>query len=597
MIRSLSARLATVVAVGSLFAASFTFAVDPAFAAPVTEKAVVSMASASAANALPTAAAIQVSWGAVPHAIAYVVTLSQGATVVSSRTVDYISGADTYKATFGSLSGGVSYSAMVKSQGDSVTNFSNSDSVSWTAQSVSGSPGIVSSTAKKASVDLVWTAPASTGGSPVTSYTISASNLATPVIVTAPATTKTISSLVAGTPYTFTIVANNANGASQPSQFDLATVLSAPGSPTITAAPVLTSSTLTTSWTAPTDLGGDSTSFGYYVTLYKDNTAVGDPVLEATTTHDFALTDSGSYTFKVAAKNSIGTGAQSSASSAVTYTAPTSITVPGAPSAPTTSLSSSTLSVSWRTPSDNGGAAISGYTVKLFKDTVLSSTSADLTDTTKNFTLTATGSYTVTVSAKNSAGYGSYSSASTAVSFTASGGGTGGGGTSPTATPTPTPSTSTSATPTPSSSSAPVATPTPSSGPAPSQTPQPTQSSTASTKVLAPGITQYSNKQTPGELLPKVSKPTTKVATAPSINVPAGKVFAPVVKSLPKSSPVTATLIIDGVKYPLGKFKTSASGSVQLPGLNLKKAGTYVIALKDANGVTYYVKVVVKPKK
>ena len=606
MVRSISARLATVIAVGSLFAASFTVAVDPAFAAAVTDKAVVSMASASAANALPTAAAIQVSWPSVPNAVAYVVTLSQGATVVSSQTISVISGADKYQTTFGSLSGGVSYSATVKSQGDSVSNFSTSDSVALVAQSGSDKPGIVSSTAKKASVDLVWSAPASTGGSAVTSYTISATNLATPVVVTAPATTKTISSLVAGTPYTFTIVANNANGASQPSQFDLATVLSAPGVPTITSAPVLTSSTLTTSWTAPTDLGGDSTSFGYYVTLYKDNTAVGDPVLEATTTHDFALTDSGSYTFKVAAKNSIGTGAQTSASSAVTYTAPTTITVPGAPTAPTTSLSSSTLSVSWRAPSDNGGSAITGYTVKLFKDTVLSSTSADLTDTSKSFTLTATGSYTVTVSAKNSAGYGSYSSASAAVAFTASGGGTGGGGTggggtgggtTPTPTPTPTPSASTSATPTPSSSSAPVATPTPSSAPAPSQTPQPTQSPSASTKVLAPGITQYSNKQISGELLPKVSKPTTKVATAPSINVPVGKVFAPVVKSLPKSSAITATLIINGVKYPLGKFKTNANGSVQLSGLNLKKAGTYVIALKDANGVTYYVKVVVKPKK
>ena len=593
MKRSISARLTTAIAIGSILASSFTFAVEPAFAADVTVKAVVGMASASGADTSPTTAAIQVSWDAVPNAFAYVVTLSQGATVVSSQTISIIDGAKNYKTTFGSLSGGVSYSAVIKAQADLGFASTTSDSVALVAQSVSDKPGIVSSTAKKASVDLVWTAPTSTGGSTITSYTISATNLVTPLVVTAPATSATVSGLVAGTPYTFTIVANNSNGASVPSQFAQATVLSAPGAPTITAAPVLTSSTLGTSWTAPTDLGGDSTPLTYYATLYKGGVAVTTTDALSLTTWDFPLTETGSYTFKVAAKNSVGTGTQSSASAAVFYTAPTTVTVPGAPAVPTTSLDSSTLSVSWRTPSDNGGAAITGYTVKLYKDAVLSSTSADLTGTTKSFTLTATGSYTVTVAAKNSAGYGSYSTASTAVTFTATSGGGGGGGAGPTPTPTPTPTAST--TPTPSSSSSPTPTPkpTPASTPAPSSTPQPT----ATKKILAPGVTQYSKKNTAGQLVPTVSKPTTKLASAPSIKVQSGKVFAPTIKSLPKSSAIAASIIIGGKSISLGKFKTNSNGSVQLSGLSLKKAGTYVIALKSSKGATYYLKVVIKPKK
>jgi hypothetical protein len=47
----------------------------------------------------------------------------------------------------------------------------------------------------------------------------------------------------------------------------------------------------------------------------------------------------------------------------------------------------------------------------------------------------------------------------------------------------------------------------------------------------------------------------------------------------------------------LGVLKTTSSGSLQLPGLKLAKAGTYTIALKTSKGITYYVKLVVKAKK
>ena len=65
------------------------------------------------------------------------------------------------------------------------------------------------------------------------------------------------------------------------------------------------------------------------------------------------------YKFKVKARNAVGLSADSTEFSI------TAATVPSTPSAPTTTVSSDTLSmtVSWSVPSDNGGLAITGYKV------------------------------------------------------------------------------------------------------------------------------------------------------------------------------------------------------------------------------------------
>ena len=72
-------------------------------------------------------------------------------------------------------------------------------------------PTGVSATAGQEQATVNWTAPASDGGSPITSYRVTpyiGTTAQTPVTVAAPATSKTITGLTGGTPYTFKVAAS-----------------------------------------------------------------------------------------------------------------------------------------------------------------------------------------------------------------------------------------------------------------------------------------------------------------------------------------------------------------------------------------------------
>lgn len=116
----------------------------------------------------------------------------------------------------------------------------------WTqAATVPGAPTSVNATAGASQVAVSWTPPTSTGGSPITSYTVTASGGAGTCTVLAPATSCVITGLNPGTSYTFTVVATNAQGSSAASSpAALATPLSSPIMPSN---PPTTSSQLTLS--------------------------------------------------------------------------------------------------------------------------------------------------------------------------------------------------------------------------------------------------------------------------------------------------------------------------------------------------------------
>ena len=92
-------------------------------------------------------------------------------------------------------------------------------------------------------------------------------------------------------------------------------------------------------------------------------------------------------------------------------------------------------------------------------------------------------------------------------------------------------------------------------------------------------------------------QPGTTPAKAPQIAEVVGQVIAPVVKSLPKTSKLTVTTVINGKTVNLGSVKTNANGTVTIPGFTVTKPGTYTVQLTNAKGVKYFVKVVVKAKK
>jgi hypothetical protein len=182
----------------------------------------------------------------------------------------------------------------------------------------------VSAVPNAGAATVSWSAPSS--GGPVTTYTVtpyigSTAQTAATVTGTPPETTITISGLTPGTAYTFTVQASNPNGSGPVSAHSNSVTppaVSPPSPPTGVSATPATKRALV-SWKAPV-LEGGSPITGYTVTPYIGSTAqapvnVGASITSTTVT---GLTNNATYTFKVAAANSVGTGEQSLPSSAVT---------------------------------------------------------------------------------------------------------------------------------------------------------------------------------------------------------------------------------------------------------------------------------------
>ncbi|MGV9775710.1 DUF7927 domain-containing protein [Streptosporangium sp. NPDC003464] len=182
-------------------------------------------------------------------------------------------------------------------------------------------------------------------------------------------------------------------------------------SPSAPAAPAAVAgvTSATVSWTAPANNGGAIT--GYVVTPYLGGVAQ-TPVTfnaSATTRTLTGLTAGASYTFTVAAVNSVGTGSASPASNAVVP-----YDVPGRPTITALTAGTSSATLSWTAPASNG-SAITGYVVTPYVDGVAQPTQTFGTATTQTVTgLTPGTAYTFTVAAVNAAGPGQPSERSAA---------------------------------------------------------------------------------------------------------------------------------------------------------------------------------------
>jgi titin len=228
-----------------------------------------------------------------------------------------------------------------------------------------GAPTILAVTGGIHAATLSWNPPLSDGGSPITGYVVTPYHprwVLTPVTFNSTATTQTMTGLVDGWTYTFTVAAINAFGTgpeSAPSvPITLATV---PGSPTI--ANVTTRNQgATVSWTAPTSDGGTPVT-GYLVTPYTDGVAPAPVRFNSTATTQTitGLTNGVTYTFTVAATNAVGTGFESAPSHPVT---------PGAPDAPTilhnATAANQSATISWLAPASDGGSPIIVYVVTAY---------------------------------------------------------------------------------------------------------------------------------------------------------------------------------------------------------------------------------------
>ncbi|MEM3065674.1 MAG: fibronectin type III domain-containing protein [Candidatus Nitrosotenuis sp.] len=291
-----------------------------------------------------------------------------------------------------------------------------------------GAPTGLSATAvSPTQINLIWSAPSNIGSSPIIGYKIEAKS-GTGSFTTLTSNTGTTSTtyqhtgLTTGTTYTYRVSAVNSVGAGSASSEAAATPTSssapaAPSTPTNLVATV-SASQINLSWSAPANTGG------YPVTGYKIEYKAGsgsyavlvqNTASVSTTYSHTGITAGQTYIYRVYAINSIGTSA---ASSEVTATSSSSgAGVPGAPlSFAATSAGPTQINLSWSPPSNNGGAAITGYKIEVKKgagsyETLVSNTQSTATSFSHTGLTTGT-TYYYRLYAINSAGTGQASESS-----------------------------------------------------------------------------------------------------------------------------------------------------------------------------------------
>lgn len=268
-----------------------------------------------------------------------------------------------------------------------------------------GAPTAVAATGGEGQAVVSWTAPADDGGSALTRYTVTASPGGATVSVAGDVVSATVGGLVNETAYTFTVVATNtvgdgpASAPSSPVTPHAAVVIEVPGAPTSVQA-VAGDGQATVSWGAPAEDGGSPIG-GYLITVSPGGAvvAVDGDVFSATVT---GLVNGTGYTFSVVALNSEGSGPAALSNPVVPASA---AHVPGAPTSVQAVAGDGQATVSWAAPADEGGSALTGFTVTAspggatvtVAGSVLSATVTGLTNGT---------AYTFTVVATNGVGDG-----------------------------------------------------------------------------------------------------------------------------------------------------------------------------------------------
>ena len=346
-----------------------------------------------------------------------------GATITSYTAVSTpdsitasVSTAASGTITVTGLTKGTAYTFVVYAT-NRVGNSANSNtSSSITPLTFPAAPTIGTATATGPnSATVAFTAPSDTGGSVITNYTATSAPSATLTqSVTSTGVITITGGLTKGTAYTFTVVATNSTGtgASSGSSGSI-TTWTEPGAPTIGTATEVNASTATIAFTAGTTGGTfiiDYTATAYISGVATAITATGisSPITVA------GLTQGTTYTFRVTARNSVGTGAVSGASNTVQPA-----DRPSKPTAPTVSTSTTytadgRVTITFTAPYD-GGTTILDYSF-VSSPATTTQTVTQAGGGTYLFTGLVKGTaYTFSYAARNRIGTGTYSDASSSI--------------------------------------------------------------------------------------------------------------------------------------------------------------------------------------
>jgi surface protein len=273
-------------------------------------------------------------------AVAWTAPASTGGSAITDYLVEYRispSGAwttfndgvsTTTTATITGLTDGTAYDVRV-----SAVNAAGTGTASTAATATPGAapaaPTGLTLTAGAGQLTASWTAPAATGGSPITDYVVEYRTSPSGTWTTfadgvSTATTATITGLTNGTAYDVRISAANSLGAGTASATATATPDAAPAAPTGLTATASTTTTgaLDLTWTAPASNGGSAITD--YAIEYRTSpsgtwTTFADGTSTATTATITGLAGATAHDVRVSAVNAAGTG---TASANATATAP-----------------------------------------------------------------------------------------------------------------------------------------------------------------------------------------------------------------------------------------------------------------------------------
>jgi ELWxxDGT repeat protein len=278
-------------------------------------------------------------------------------------------------------------------------------------------PANLTTSSGNSQVRLTWSAPANNGGAAVTDYVVQFKTIAATAWSTfadgrSTNTSATVTGLTNGTGYVFRVLAVNTAGAGAESS-----VFATPR--TVASAPLSLGGTpgnsqVRLAWIAPTNNGGSAITD--YVVQFK--------TIAATTWSTFAdgrstntsatvtgLANGTGYVFRVLAVNAAGAGAESSVFATPRTVASAPLSLGGTPG-------NSQVRLTWSSPANNGGAAVTDYVVQ-FKTIAATAWSTFADGRSTNTSATVTGltngtGYVFRVLAVNTAGLSSWSNESAA---------------------------------------------------------------------------------------------------------------------------------------------------------------------------------------
>ncbi len=355
-------------------------------------------------------ASLKVEWSAPANGgstiTSYTATADDGTT---THTCTWTTG--PLQCTISGLTNGTSYDVTVVAT-NAAGSSTASDPTSEVPATVPTQPSITTVTRVLGTISVYWSAPSSSGGAAIVSYTVTgvANDASSDVTCTwndgDGALTCDLVDVVDTAGYSLSVVATNSAGNSSASSASSSSGFAAPGAPTLTSV-TPGNTTLTVAFTAGTTGGLTITDYLYSL----DGGATFDPFPNVAGPYVITgLTNGHTYSVKVAAVNDLDQGTASNAISA------TPATVPSAPRWLHGVRGNATAILAWNPPAANGGAAVTSYLVSDLAGHTCTATAPATTCTVTG--LTNGVSYTFYATATNSAGTSSRSNGNIVVPAT-----------------------------------------------------------------------------------------------------------------------------------------------------------------------------------